>query len=226
VDTWEEVVPRSQRPVRRGLAIAGLTLLVLAVAGGLLGILWHFLAPTVPVVNAGAGRVLVNDPSPEEYIAADGWFAILCFAFGLVAAIVAWLVLRRDRGPWLLAGVILGTLAAPVAAWQAGRQIGLGTYQDWKASSAAGAAFEAPPDVHAYGTLLVAAFAAAIVLTLMAGWSNDPDLDLPGAKPGYGNDLGHAESGESPFSSGWPAGPDQTAEPAPPAPGPAAPPHG
>jgi hypothetical protein len=32
----------------------------------------------------------------------------------------------------------------------------------------------------------VPAFAAAIVLTLVAGWSNDPDLDQPGAQPGYG----------------------------------------
>ena len=43
---------------------------------------------------------MINDPSPEEYIAADGWFTILGFGFGLVAAVVAWLVLRRYRGPW------------------------------------------------------------------------------------------------------------------------------
>ena len=84
--------------------------------------------------------------------------------------------------------------------------------------------FQAPPDLHAYGVLLVPAFAAVIVLTLMAGWSNDPELDEPGAHPGYGHDLGDA--GAQPFSSGWPAGPDQTAAPAPPAPGPADQPHG
>ncbi|MEV6494231.1 hypothetical protein AB0M20_37255 [Actinoplanes sp. NPDC051633] len=223
---------RSTRPAARGLAVAGLTVVVLAVAGGPLGVLWHFLAPAVPVINAGEGRVLVNDPSPEEYIAADGWFSVLCLAFGMVAAIVAWLVLRRDRGPWLLGGVILGTLAAPVVAWQVGRMIGLGAYEDWKGSSAAGATSAAPPDLHAYGTLLIAGFAAAIVLTLMAGWSNDPDLDAPGARPGYGNDLAHPDPGaaqfgsRAQFSSGWPVEPDQTAEPAPPAPGPANPPHG
>jgi len=221
VEPFFEEEPRSARPAGRGIAVAGLTLVVLAVLGGPLGVLWHFLGPTVPVVNAGDGRVLVNDPSPEEYIAADGWFSLLCFAFGVLAAIAAWLVLRKERGPWLLAGVILGTLAAPVVAWQAGRLVGLGAYQDWKGSSAAGATYAAPPDVHAYGTLLVAAFAAAIVLTLMAGWSNDPDLDAPGAMPGYGNDLAHAE-----FSSGWPGAPGQRAEPAPPGPGQAAPPHG
>ena len=213
--------PSPFRSPRRGLAVAALTVLVLAVAGGPLGLLWHLLAPTVPVVNAGAGRVLVNDPAPEEYIAADGWFSLLCLGFGLAAAVTAWLVLRRDRGPWLLAGVILGTLAGPVVAWQSGRLIGRAAYDQWRGSSGSGATFDAPPDLNAYGTLLVAAFAAAIVLTLMAGWSNDPDLDTPGAKPGYGNDLAHY-----PISSDWPDAPDQTAEPAPPGPGPAAPPHG
>jgi hypothetical protein len=220
-DPYAWAAPRPERPIRRSLTVAALVLVVLTVAGGPLGVLWHFLAPTVPVINAGDGRVVVNDPSPEEYIASDGWFSLLCLAFGVLVAIAAWMVLRRDRGPWLLAGVILGTLAAPVVAWQAGRLIGLGAYQDWKTASAAGATYDAPPDVHAYGALLVAAFAAAIVLTLMAGWSNDPDLDAPGAKPGYGNDLAHAD-----FSSGWPVVPDRTVEPAPPARGPAAPPHG
>ena len=50
--------------------------------------LWHLLAPTVPVINAGQAGIVINDPSPEEYIAADGWFAILGFGFGLVAAVV------------------------------------------------------------------------------------------------------------------------------------------
>ena len=106
--------------------------------------------------------------------------------------IVVWLVLRRHRGPWLLGGVILGTLGAPVVAWQVGRLIGLGAYRDWRGSSAAGATYAAPPDLSAHGALLVAAFGAAIVLTLMAGWANDPDLDVPGSRPGYGNDLGNA----------------------------------
>jgi hypothetical protein len=221
---WAEPVPRPRRPLGPTLAAAGLTVVALAVVGGPLGLLWHYLSPTVPVINVGGGRIVVNDPSPEEYVAADGWFTLLGFVFGLAAAIVAWFVLRRHRGPWLLAGVTLGTLAGAVVAWQAGRMIGLGGYQDWRETSAQAATFQAPPDLHAYGVLLVPAFAAVIALTLMAGWSNDPELDEPGAHPGYGHDLGDA--GAQPFSSGWPAGPDQTAAPAPPGPGPAGPPRG
>jgi hypothetical protein len=220
---WVEPPAPPRRPLGRTLTAAGLTVVVLAVAGGPLGLLWRYLSPTVPVINAGQNRIVVNDPSPEEYIASDGWFTILGFVFGLIVAISAWLVLRRHRGPWLVAGVTAGLLAAAVAAWQAGRLIGRGAYQDWRATSEAGATYQAPPDLHAYGILLVPAFAAVIILTLLAGWSNDPDLDEPGAQPGYGHDLG---SSDAPFSSDWPAGPDPTTAPAPPGPGPAGPPRG
>jgi hypothetical protein len=196
-----------------------------AVAGAPLGVLWRFLAPTVPMVRV-TGGVIVNDPSPEEFIAAEAWFTILGLAFGILAAVVAWLVLRRHRGPGLVAGVTAGTLVAAVLAWQLGRRIGLGAYVAWRDTATSGATFAAPPDLHAYGTLLVPAFAAAIVLTLLAGWSNDPDLDRPGAKPGYGHDLADGGYGPPAFSSGWPGGPDLTAGPGPPAPGPADPPRG
>ena len=219
-----EPAPPPRRPLRPTLAAAAVTAVVLAVAGGPLGLLWHYLSPAVPVINAGQGRIVVNDPSPEEYIAADGWFTLLGLAFGLTAAITAWMLLRRHRGPWLLAGVTLGSLAAAVVAWQAGRLIGRGAYQQWQETSAQAATYQAPPDVHAYAVLLVPAFAAVIALTLMAGWSNDPDLDEPGAQPGYGRDLGDSEARR--FSSDWPGGPDPTAAPAPPGPGPAGPPRG
>ena len=222
---WAEPVAPPARPLKPALIACGLTVVVLAVAGGPLGLLWHLVAPTVPVINAGDGRIVVNDPSPEEYIASDGLFAIGGFAFGVIAAVVAWLVLRRYRGPWLLAAVTAGCLAAPLVAWQAGRLVGLGAYQDWRTASAPGGTYQAPPDLHAYGILLVPAFAAVIVLTLLAGWSNDPDLDRPGALPGYGHDLPVSGGGYG-FSSGSPDAPDPTAAPAPPGPGPAGPPRG
>lgn len=221
---WATPPEPPQRQWRRSLAVACLTVVALAVAGGPLGVLWHLLAPTVPVINAGQNGIVIGDPSPEEYIAADGWFALLGFGFGLVAAVVAWLVLRRYRGPWLIAAVTIGSLAAAVVAWQAGRLIGRGAYQQWMDTSAASTSYQAPPDVHAYGTLLVPAFAAVIVLTLMAGWSNDPDLDQPGARPGYGHDYVADEA--PPFSSDLPGAPDQTAAPVPPGLGPADPPRG
>ena len=221
---WTEPVPAPARPLQPTLIACGLAVVVLALAGGPLGLLWQAVAPAVPVINAGDGRIVVNDPSPEEYIASDGGFAIGGFGFGVIAAVVAWFLLRRHRGPWLLAAVTAGCLAAPLVAWQAGRLVGLGAYRDWRAASAPGSTYQAPPDLHAYGILLVPAFAAVIVLTLLAGWSNDPELDRPGAYPGYGHDL--SPSGGYGFSSGLPDAPDPTVAPAPPGPGPAGPPRG
>ena len=217
-----------RRTLRQVLVTVAVTVGALIVAGVLTGLLWHVLAPNVPVLNVGEGRIIVNDPAPEEYIASDGWFAFLGLILGAGAAIGGWMLLKRIRGPWLLIAVILGCLLAPLAAWQTGRIIGLGDYETWRAESAAGATYDAPPDLHAYAVLLIPAFAAAILLTLMAGWSNDPDLDRPGARPGYGHDLpvGPPPPIDAGASSDSPAAPGPTAEPAPPGPGPAGPPRG
>ena len=234
---WEPERPRP-RSRRRTLVTAAATLLLIAALGGPLGLLWHVLSPPVPVLDAGASGIVINDPSPEEYIAAEGWFTLLGFAFGLVVAIAAWLVLRRQRGPALLLGVTIGALGAALVAWRLGRQIGLGAYERWRETATAGATYHAPPDLHAHGVLLVPAFAAAIVLTLLAGWSNDPDLDRPGALPGYGNNAGltldappfspdaPSLSPDAPsLNSGSPGGPGPTAAPGPPGPGTAVRPH-
>jgi hypothetical protein len=225
-----EPEPLPGRSKRRTAVVTVLAGLVVATAGAPLGVLWHFLAPTVPVVDAGASGFVVNDPSPEQYIAADGWFTIVGFGFGLVAAIVTWLVLRRHRGPGLLLAVTAGALAAAPLAWYTGRLIGRSAYAHWREIAVTGGTYQAPPDLHARGTLLVPAFAAVIVLTLLAGWSNDPDLERPGAKPGYGRELprggGDGTAGDERISSDLPAGPDRTVAPAPHAPGQAAPPRG
>ena len=186
---YETAAQQIRRPWRRTVVVAVLTGVAAFVLGGPLGLLWAWLAPSVPVIQTGAtaGTIVINDQSPEEYIAADGWFTLLGLGFGLLVAIVAWLVLRRDRGPFLLIGVVGGMLGAGwvVAPW-VGEMIGRSAYRHWTSTAVQGATYMAPPQVHSVGPLLVPAFAAAIVLTLLAGWSNDPELDDPGARPGYG----------------------------------------
>ncbi|WP_433302691.1 hypothetical protein ACQP2F_09875 [Actinoplanes sp. CA-030573] len=202
---WWGMRPAARRPWRRTVAVTVLTAAVVMALGGPLGLLWAWIAPSVPVIATGE-NIVVNDPSPEEYIAADGWYTILGLAFGLLAAVVAWLLLRRDRGPFLLLGVVAGTLGAGylVAPW-VGEMIGKSAYEHWQDTATRGATYLAPPEVHSTGPMLVPAFAAAILLTLLAGWSNDPDLENPGAKPGYGPNT--AAAGGS-----WPGDP---ASPAP-----------
>ena len=170
-----------RRSLRRTVLVTVSVTAAMAVAGAPLGLLWSWLAPTVPVINAGQNGIVVNDPSPEEYIAADGWFTLLGFGFGLLAA-----VLR-------LAGAAPRPGPGPAARGDprrrsAGSLVGRGRSAGWSGSSAyerlaarrrapRGRPIGRPPDLHAHGALLVPAFAAVIVLTLLAGWSNDPDLD-------------------------------------------------
>ncbi|MFI5897210.1 hypothetical protein ACIA5D_44670 [Actinoplanes sp. NPDC051513] len=195
---WWGMGTAPRRPWKRTALVAVLSAAVVFVLGGPLGLLWAWVAPSVPVIATGQ-NIVVSDPSPEEYIAADGWYTLLGLGFGVLVAAIAWLVLRRDRGPFLLLGVVAGTLGAGfvVARW-VGQMIGESAYEQWRETAVRGATYLAPPEVHAVGPRLVPAFAAAIVLTLLAGWSNDPDLDEPGAKPGYGPNAAAAHHGAPP----------------------------
>lgn len=203
--------PPPRRPLRPQLRAAGLTVAALVVAAVPVGLLWRALAPDGRVVQTEQGPYPV-DPQPEQYVAADGWFALLGLGFGVLAALLAWRLLRRHRGPVQLVAVVLGTAAAAPVAWLAGRWPGHADFEQWRRTAAAGATTVQPPDLRAYAVLLVPVFAAVITYTLLAGWSHDPDLDPDAAGPAV--------------SSGSPGGPVPTAAPAPPVPGAAAPPHG
>ncbi|SNR45299.1 hypothetical protein SAMN06264365_102491 [Actinoplanes regularis] len=227
-ESWWWLQQGSRRSWRRTLAVGFGSAAVVTLLGAPLGLLWHTLAPGVPVIDAGENGIVINEPSPEQYIAADGWLVLLGLGFGLLVAIAAWLVLRRDRGPALLLGVVAGAgVATNWVAVPLGELLGKDAYEHWRAAATQGATYLAPPALHSIAPTLVPAFAAAIVLTLLAGWSNDPDLDHPGAQPGYGPNHGQYDPLEGPpLSSDWPVGPDPTAAPAPPAPGPADQPRG
>jgi hypothetical protein len=203
-------------------------LLVLILLGLPFGLLWAAVAPGVPVLQTEDGAVLA-EPQPEEFIAADGWFSLLGFVLGVLAAVAAWVLLRRYRGPVGMVVVVAGMLGAATLAWQVGRRIGLSGYERLLHSAPAGASFTKPPDLHggrytevlgfvpAIQDLLVPAFGAAVVYTLLAGWSRYPGL-RPEAEP--------AEPGPGPVSWGSAAPPAPPAAPAPPGRDEAAPPRG
>jgi hypothetical protein len=162
--------------------------LALILLGAPLGLLWHALAPGVPLVKTANG-VILTQPEPEEFIAADGWFSLLGLGFGVLAAIAVWLILRRYRGPVGMVVVILGAIGAATLAWRLGREIGLSGYHRLLQSAPVGATFAKPPDLRAggfewlygvipaiHGDLLLPAFGAAVTYTLLAGWSRWPTL--------------------------------------------------
>nr|WP_245854321.1 DUF2567 domain-containing protein [Micromonospora wenchangensis] len=239
--------PGEQRP-RHTRAVAAGLVLGLTALGAPLGLLWAALAPDTPVLKTAEGAVYAQ-PQPEQPIAADGWFSLLGIGFGVLAAIAVWTLLRRRRGPVNLVALTVGALGAALVAWQVGRRIGLDGYQRLLDTAPAGTSFGKPADLRAggidrlfgvlpvpYGNLLLAAFAAAVTYTLLAGWSRWPSLrpePEPGG-PGWPDALGAPGAVGAPDAVGpaggvsWgPAGtPAPTAAPEPPAPGAAGPTRG
>jgi hypothetical protein len=169
------------------------------------------------------GEFGVSPAQSEALVAADGWFSLLGLGFGVLATIVIWLVLRRHRGPLGLLAVGVGTLGAAVVAWRIGRQIGLDAYRHALAAAPVDTILNRPPDLRAgrfewlygfvptlQGNLLLPAFGAIVMYTLLSGWSRWPSL-RPEPEPS--------------FSWGSAAPPAPPAAPAPPGPGAAAPPR-
>ncbi|WP_410810943.1 DUF2567 domain-containing protein [Micromonospora sp. 067-2] len=219
----ELTAEQPRRRLRAAATVLG-AVLALAVVGALLGLLWAALAPDTPVLKTAEGAIYA-DPQPEQPIAADGWFSLLGLAFGVLAALVLWFVLRRWRGPVGLLAAVLGALAAAPVAWQVGRRVGLATFDRLLRDAPPGQAFTKPADLRAggvdwllgvlpvpHGDLLLPAFGAAITYTLLAGWSRWPSL--------------RPEPDPAAFSWASAGTPDPPAAPGPPAPGAAESPRG
>ncbi|GIF78501.1 DUF2567 domain-containing protein [Asanoa siamensis] len=198
-DLWPPQPPQPPQPPRvpwgPRLRAAGLTAAVVAVIGAPLGLLWAVLAPGVPIIKTDDGAVFAT-PSPEEFIASDGWFTILLFTLGVLAALVTWIAFKRYRGPLTLVALVVGTVGASVLAWQVGRRIGIGDYRAEVLAAQPGDLLTRPPDLRAggftklwdvvpfvHGDLLIATFGAVIVYTLLAGWSRTPSLHPEAAPP-------------------------------------------
>lgn len=206
-------VPPTRHRVR-GLGAGAVVLAAVTLAGAPLGLLWLAVAPSAPVAKIAdgpnwprwrSGSVPV-EPQPEQFISADGWFTLLGLAFGVLAAITVWLILSRQRGPVGLVTVVLGTLGAGCLAWWLGGILGMAEYQRIRDSVPVAQTFSSPPLLRAggiewvagflpvpWGVVLVPAFGAAVVYTLLAGWSRYPTLRPEPAPP---NDQHQATAGQ------------------------------
>ncbi|MFD9883818.1 DUF2567 domain-containing protein [Streptomyces alboflavus] len=166
------VPPDLKADVRDAVVIA----LAVAASGVLLGLLWLWLAPTVPLI-ADKANVYLKDTEGEQAIGVDGTFALLGLAFGLVSAVVVFLVRRRGGIP-LVVGLAAGGLLGAVLAWKVGVWVGPETDVAAHARDVgAGVVFDAPMELKAKGVLLawpVAAMVAQLVLTGLFG-PRDPE---------------------------------------------------
>src|SRR5699024_5837086 len=91
------------------------------------GIVWQFSTPRVKLIHVEGGWGLAEE-NPEQYMAADGVFSLLGISAGSIVAVIAWVALRRYRGPLALTGLVVGSVLCQTVAWRFGR-IGREEYQ-------------------------------------------------------------------------------------------------
>ncbi|WP_432829308.1 hypothetical protein [Dactylosporangium sp. CA-092794] len=175
-------------PIGREVLFALIAAVVVTALGAPLGLLWSRVAPQVELVQTQYGPYPI-EPEPEGYWADDGWFILMSIGMGIILAVAAWLLLRRYRGPIVLAGLVVGSAAASVLGAWLGNKIGYAHYLDLAA--------HAPVDTHIFrpvklrtgtsslafgflpwvrGTMLIQALATAAVYTALAGFHASPTL--------------------------------------------------
>lgn len=179
-----------------------------AVSGVLLGLLWLWLAPRVPLVSNTEG-VYLQDIEGEQAIGADGTFLLCGLALGAISGAVVFL-LRKKGGIPVVVGLAAGGLLASVVAWRFGIWLGPSSDVVARAKEAGvGKAFDAPLKLNAKGALLawpVAALAVHLAVTALFG-PRDPEL-IPGVPyPAYGQQgwaapMGQGYPGQGPASAG------------------------
>jgi hypothetical protein len=181
---YEQDGPATRAEVRDAvLAALGLT-----VSGVLLGLLWWWLAPHVPLVgdvSDGSWVVYLKDSEGEQAVGVDGTFTLLALAFGVVSAAAAFLARRRGGVP-LVVALTVGGLLASVVAWRLG--VWLGPTSDVLAHAkdvGKNVTFSAPLKLGAKGALLAWPIAALVVhlgLTALFG-PRDPEPLQPMETP-------------------------------------------
>ncbi|MDV7223776.1 DUF2567 domain-containing protein [Streptomyces prunicolor] len=176
--------------------IEGVVVTVAVALGGvLLGVLWWWLAPHVPLVGDVVDKswvVYLKDSEGEQAVGVDGTFTLLAVAFGVLSALAVFLLRRRGGVP-LVAALALGGLLASFLAWRLG--MWFGPTKDVLAHAKAvgkGVTFSAPLKLGAKGALLAWPVAALVVhlgLTALFG-PRDPEpvyvQDGAVPKDGYG----------------------------------------
>ena len=184
---------------RSDLRSAAVIVVVLAVAGALLGLIWQDISPRTKGFVYLPNAIIPQEN--ESLIAADGRFVLLTAAVGAVVAMAAWLH-RPSRGPVvavaLAAGGLLGALLTEVV----GQATGGG-----ESGGSLNATITMQVSVHARGLLFVEAALALLIYEICAVFSKRDDLGRA-SEVGYASVPLPAPTGFPPAATSWPS-PDQ-----------------
>lgn len=189
---YEQDGPGMKTEILEAVVIA----IAVALGGLLFGLLWWWLAPHVPLVGDELDKswvVYLKDTEGEQAAGVDGTFTLLGLAFGLVSAVVVFLLRRRGGVP-LVVALGVGGLLGSLLAWRFG--VWLGPTSDVIAHArqvGKGVTFSAPLKLGAKGALLAWPLAASLVhlgLTALFGPRDpEPYPQGPAPKDGYGAPL-------------------------------------
>ncbi len=155
----------------------------LALLGALLGLLWAAWSPPGPsaeVLGGGSFAVLDENESP---ISADGRFLIIVVAVALVAALLAWFLLRGHRGPTVLLGLCAGVAGGGLLTEVVGHLTGGGSFSGAMYRLSDGSRREVtlhlPLSLHIQGLVLIGPAVVALVYGLFVAFAVHDDLGRP-----------------------------------------------
>jgi hypothetical protein len=155
--------PRPARPVIPLLvtlaAVAGGTVLL----GVAAGFIWAAVAPRAVIVVVGRGAADIVNPETTAYIAADGWFALLSVAGGILSGALGYVFAVRRYGAAAMAVILAGAVAAALIAKWIGEQSGQAAVSHSLAVGQAGTLLRHPLAVGGIGVLAFWPLAAALV---------------------------------------------------------------
>jgi hypothetical protein len=168
------------RETVRGALVA----LFVTVCGIVLGLLWLWLSPRIPMVSDGQA-VYLKDTEGEEAIGGDGMFALIAAGLGIVTATLVFLRYRKG-GLGVVLGLAVGGVLASIVGWRLG--VALGPTTDIVAHAKAVGpkkVFDGPLELRAKSALVAwsaGAMAAQLCLTSVFG-PRDPEPEV--APPPY-----------------------------------------
>jgi hypothetical protein len=242
---WIPIVDETRyRATPRDIVLEVVAAVLVAIAltalGAGLAYVWAEISPRVVLEMSPNGPVYV-EPNPEGYVAGESVYLMMTAAVGILSAVVVWMLVRKRRGPILLVGLAVGSVAGAVLMAWLGQRIGLAEYQRLLEEAPVGTRFEVPVKVRSaiielgdfkiQGAVLVQAMLAVAVYTLLAGFYQTvslrpersivrfvpPDHQQPFAADQRAGEQPQPPATEREVSSGWPEQSDPRAAQAPPA---------
>jgi hypothetical protein len=159
----------ADRPAGVGRVLpTGLVVLVAVIAGTALlgaaaGFVWAAVAPRAQVVVLGPGMPYPVNDETSAFIVADGWFALLAVAGGIISGLLGYRLAVRRHGALAMAGILMGGAVAALIAKGIGQQSGAAAYHHALALGRLGAPLRAPLMLGGRGALALWPLAAGLV---------------------------------------------------------------